>query len=239
MKIKLLLVDDHQIVLKGIAFFLSLQPDFEIVGEAANGQEAVEKAAELQPDMILMDLQMPVMDGIEASRIIAEQHPAIKVLVLTSFADRSHIVPALQTGAIGYMLKDVAPDQLAEAIRSAYKGNIQLHPDITSVLIGTGAASSRLDGTEDRLFHSPPQVESERDSSRSKSDQIAFASLTPREMEVLRQLMRGNSNKDIARELVVAEKTVKTHVSSILSKLDVTDRTQAALRGIHYLGPET
>ncbi|WP_341281271.1 response regulator transcription factor [Paenibacillus sp. FSL H8-0537] len=238
MKIKLLLVDDHQIVLKGIAFFLSLQPDFEIVGEAANGQEAVEKAAELQPDMILMDLQMPVMDGIEASRIIAEQHPAIKVLVLTSFADRSHIVPALQTGAIGYMLKDVAPDQLAEAIRSAYKGNIQLHPDITSVLIGTGAASSRRDGTEDRLFHSPLQADSERDSSRSKSDQIAFASLTPREMEVLRQLMRGSSNKDIARALVVAEKTVKTHVSSILSKLDVTDRTQAALRGIHYLGPE-
>lgn len=215
-----------------------MQPDFEIVGEAANGQEAVEKAAELQPDMILMDLQMPVMDGIEASRIIAEQHPAIKVLVLTSFADRSHIVPALQTGAIGYMLKDVAPDQLAEAIRSAYKGNIQLHPDITSVLIGTGAASSRRDGTEDRLFHSPLQADSERDSSRSKSDQIAFASLTPREMEVLRQLMRGSSNKDIARALVVAEKTVKTHVSSILSKLDVTDRTQAALRGIHYLGPE-
>ncbi|MGG4144918.1 response regulator transcription factor [Paenibacillus algorifonticola] len=238
MKIKLLLVDDHQIVLKGIAFFLNLQPDFEIVGEAANGKEAVEKAAELQPDMILMDLQMPVMDGIEASRIIAEQHPAIKVLVLTSFADRSHIVPALQTGAIGYMLKDVAPDQLAEAIRSAYKGNIQLHPDITSVLIGAGAASPPLDGTEERLFYSSLQAESERDSLRSKSDQIAFASLTPREMEVLRQLMRGNSNKDIARALVVAEKTVKTHVSSILSKLDVTDRTQAALRGIHYLGPE-
>ncbi|WP_338554748.1 response regulator transcription factor [Paenibacillus sp. KS-LC4] len=238
MKIRLLLVDDHQIVLKGIAFFLSLQPDFEIVGEAANGQEAVEKAAELQPDLILMDLQMPVMDGIEASRIIAEQHPGIKVLVLTSFADRSHIVPALQAGAIGYMLKDVAPDQLAEAIRSAYKGNIQLHPDITGVLIGAGAASSPLDDIEERLFHSPLQAESKRDGSRSKSDQIAFASLTPRETEVLRQLMKGSSNKEIAQALVVAEKTVKTHVSSILGKLDVTDRTQAALRGIHYLGPE-
>ncbi|ANY70520.1 DNA-binding response regulator [Paenibacillus sp. BIHB 4019] len=239
MKIKLLLVDDHQIVLKGIAFFLNLQPDFEIVGEAANGKEAVEKAAELQPDMILMDLQMPVMDGIEASRIIAEQHPAIKVLVLTSFSDRGHIVPALQTGAIGYMLKDVAPDQLAEAIRSAYKGNIQLHPDISGVLIGGGTPAGRFERTEDRLLHPPLPLQSEPDSTRVKSDQLAFTSLTPREIEVLRQLMKGKSNKEIARALVVAEKTVKTHVSSILSKLDVTDRTQAALRGIHYLGPES
>jgi DNA-binding NarL/FixJ family response regulator len=208
-KIKLLLADDHQIVLKGISFFLALQPDFEIVGEAHNGQEAVELAGELQPDIVLMDLNMPVMDGIEASRLIKQQYPDVKVLVLTSFSDRSHIVPALQAGAIGYMLKEVEPDQLVEAIRSAYKGNIQLHPDISNALL------SQL---------SPFPIEPKRVAGKE-----ALELLTPRELEVLEQLTKGLSNKEIAQILVVAEKTVKTHVSSILSKLNLTDRTQAAL----------
>lgn len=208
MKIKILLADDHQIVLKGISFFLAMQPDFELVGEAHNGKEAVEKAGELQPDIVLMDLNMPIMDGIEASALIKEQHPHIKVLVLTSFADQSHIVPALQTGAIGYMLKDVEPDQLAEAIRSAYKGNIQLHPDISRALLS--------------------RPEPEPVIQHSGKDK-ALDALTPRELEVLELLTKGLSNKDIAQTLIVAEKTVKTHVSSILSKLDLTDRTQAAL----------
>ncbi|MCM3629360.1 response regulator transcription factor [Paenibacillus glycanilyticus] len=212
MKIKILLVDDHQIVLKGISFFLSMQPDFELVGEAHNGQEAVDKAGELQPDIVLMDLNMPVMDGIEASALIKEQHPHIKVLVLTSFSDQSHIVPALQTGAIGYMLKDVEPDQLAEAIRSAYKGNIQLHPDISKVLLSRPEPEQRVE---------PVRQQSNMDK--------ALDALTPRELEVLELLTKGLSNKDIAQTLIVAEKTVKTHVSSILSKLDFTDRTQAAL----------
>lgn len=212
MKIKILLADDHQIVLKGISFFLSMQPDFELVGEAHNGQEAVDKAGELQPDIVLMDLNMPIMDGIEASALIKEQHPHIKVLVLTSFSDQSHIVPALQTGAIGYMLKDVEPDQLAEAIRSAYKGNIQLHPDISRALL------------------SRPEPEPRPGPVRSYSNkEKELDSLTPRELEVLELLTKGLSNKDIAQTLIVAEKTVKTHVSSILSKLDLTDRTQAAL----------
>lgn len=212
MKIKILLADDHQIVLKGISFFLAMQPDFELVGEAHNGKEAVEKAAELQPDIVLMDLNMPVMDGIEASALIKEQHPHIKVLVLTSFADQSHIVPALQTGAIGYMLKDVEPDQLAEAIRSAYKGNIQLHPDISRAL----------------LSRPEPEQRQEQDIRHSNKDK-SLEALTPRELEVLELLTKGLSNKDIAHTLIVAEKTVKTHVSSILSKLDLSDRTQAAL----------
>jgi Response regulator containing a CheY-like receiver domain and an HTH DNA-binding domain len=212
MKIKILLADDHQIVLKGISFFLSMQPDFELVGEAHNGQEAVDKAGELQPDIVLMDLNMPIMDGIEASALIKEQHPHIKVLVLTSFSDQSHIVPALQTGAIGYMLKDVEPDQLAEAIRSAYMGNIQLHPDISRAL---------LSRTEPE-----PRPGSVRSYSNKEKE---LDSLTPRELEVLELLTKGLSNKDIAQTLIVAEKTVKTHVSSILSKLDLTDRTQAAL----------
>ncbi|NIK70270.1 MULTISPECIES: response regulator transcription factor [unclassified Paenibacillus] len=214
MKIKILLADDHQIVLKGISFFLALQPDFELVGEAHNGKEAVEKAGELQPDIVLMDLNMPIMDGIEASALIKEQHPHIKVLVLTSFADQSHIVPALQTGAIGYMLKDVEPDQLAEAIRSAYKGNIQLHPDISRALLSR-----------------PEREPEQRPESvlRSLNKDKSLEALTPRELEVLELLTKGLSNKDIAQTLVVAEKTVKTHVSSILSKLDLSDRTQAAL----------
>ncbi|MGG1633187.1 DNA-binding response regulator [Paenibacillus sp. FSL A5-0031] len=215
MTIKILLVDDHQIVLKGISFFLSMQPDFELVGEANNGKEAVEKAAELKPDIILMDLNMPVMDGIEASNLIARQNPDIKVLVLTSFSDRSHIVPALQSGAAGYMLKDVEPDQLAEAIRSAYKGNIQLHPDIASAL----------------LAQVSPQISSVKGLPIRELSEI----LTPRELEVLQLLTKGMSNKDIAHSLTVAEKTVKTHVSSILSKLDLTDRTQAALYAVQLM----
>jgi len=218
LKIKILLADDHQIVLKGISFFLNMQPDFELVGEAHNGQEAVEKAAELKPDIVLMDLKMPVMDGIEASALIAERHPEIKVLVLTSFSDRSHVVPALQAGAVGYMLKDVEPDQLAEAIRSAYKGNIQLHPDISNALLSQLA---------------PQQTEPDGERSRE-----ALESLTPREKEVLQLLAKGMSNKEIAQTLVVAEKTVKTHVSSILAKLRLTDRTQAALFAVNMLNPK-
>lgn len=192
-----------------------MQPDFELVGEANNGKEAVEKAAELKPDIILMDLNMPVMDGIEASNLIARQNPDIKVLVLTSFSDRSHIVPALQSGAAGYMLKDVEPDQLAEAIRSAYKGNIQLHPDIASAL----------------LAQVSPQISSVKGLPIRELSEI----LTPRELEVLQLLTKGMSNKDIAHSLTVAEKTVKTHVSSILSKLDLTDRTQAALYAVQLM----
>ncbi|MGO4547827.1 response regulator [Paenibacillus sp. 2TAB23] len=215
MKIKILLVDDHQIVLKGISFFLNMQPDFELVGEAHNGQEAVEKAEELNPDIILMDLNMPIMDGIEASTLIAKQNPHIKILVLTSFSDRSHIVPALQSGAIGYMLKDVEPDQLAEAIRSAYKGNIQLHPDIASALLAEVAPNAQ------------PVKEGP---GRELMEQ-----LTPRELEVLQLITKGMSNKDIASALTVAEKTVKTHVSSILSKLNMTDRTQAAIYAVQLM----
>lgn len=222
MTIKILLVDDHQIVLKGISFFLNMQPDFELVGEAHDGLEAVDLAGKLLPDIILMDLNMPNMDGIEASRIIAEQNPEIKILVLTSFSERSHIIPALQTGAIGYMLKDVEPDQLAEAIRSAYKGNIQLHPDIAVALLShltPEPVAENMEHTMDTDTNSGPSL----------------ADLTPRELEVLQLITKGMSNKAIATSLTVAEKTVKTHVSSILSKLNVVDRTQAALYAVQAM----
>lgn len=134
-KIKVLLVDDHTVVLKGLAFFLSTQEDLELVGEANNGKEALVKVGETTPDVILMDLYMPEMDGVEATAYIKKEYPNVKVIVLTSFSDQAHVLPALRAGASGYILKDVEPDQLVEAIRSAYKGNIQLHPDIANALL--------------------------------------------------------------------------------------------------------
>ena len=210
MKIKVLLVDDHTVVLKGLAFFLSTQEDLELVGEANNGKEALVKVGETTPDVILMDLYMPEMDGVEATAYIKKEYPNVKVIVLTSFSDQAHVLPALRAGASGYILKDVEPDQLVEAIRSAYKGNIQLHPDIANAL----------------LSQTLPVEEKEEESS------IQVDVLTARENEVLQLLAKGMSNKEIASVLVITEKTVKAHVSSILSKLHLSDRTQAALYAV-------
>ncbi|MED3476393.1 response regulator transcription factor [Bacillus thuringiensis] len=210
MKIKVLLVDDHTVVLKGLAFFLSTQKDLELVGEANNGKEALVKVGETNPDVILMDLYMPEMDGVEATAYIKKEYPNVKVIVLTSFSDQAHVLPALRAGASGYILKDVEPDQLVEAIRSAYKGNIQLHPDIANAL----------------LSQTLPVEEKEEEHS------IQVDVLTARENEVLQLLAKGMSNKEIASVLVITEKTVKAHVSSILSKLNLSDRTQAALYAV-------
>ncbi|MDR5043458.1 response regulator transcription factor [Bacillus thuringiensis] len=210
MKIKVLLVDDHTVVLKGLAFFLSTQEDLELVGEANNGKEALVKVGERTPDVILMDLYMPEMDGVEATAYIKKEYPNVKVIVLTSFSDQAHVLPALRAGASGYILKDVEPDQLVEAIRSAYKGNIQLHPDIANAL----------------LSQTLPVEEKEEEPS------IQVDVLTARENEVLQLLAKGMSNKEVASVLVITEKTVKAHVSSILSKLNLSDRTQAALYAV-------
>ncbi|WP_410973751.1 response regulator [Bacillus paranthracis] len=207
MKIKVLLVDDHTVVLKGLAFFLSTQEDIELVGEASNGKEALMKVGETNPDVVLMDLYMPEMDGVEATACIKKEYPNVKVIVLTSFSDQAHVLPALRAGASGYILKDVEPDQLVEAIRSAYKGNIQLHPDIANAL----------------LSQTLPVEE---------KPSIQVDVLTARENEVLQLLAKGMSNKEIASVLVITEKTVKAHVSSILSKLNLSDRTQAALYAV-------
>jgi len=209
-KIKVLLVDDHTVVLKGLAFFLNTQEDFELVGEANNGKEALVKVGETSPDVVLMDLYMPEMDGIEATSCIKKEYPNVKVIVLTSFSDQAHVLPALKAGASGYILKDVEPDQLVEAIRSAYKGNIQLHPEIANAL----------------LSQTLPQEEKEEESF------VHVDVLTARENEVLQLLAKGMSNKEIASVLVITEKTVKAHVSSILSKLHLSDRTQAALYAV-------
>ena len=210
MKIKVLLVDDHTVVLKGLAFFLSTQEDLELVGEANNGKEALVKVGETTPDVILMDLYMPEMDGVEATAYIKKEYPNVKVIVLTSFSDQAHVLPALRAGASGYILKDVEPDQLVEAIRSAYKGNIQLHPDIANALL---SQTLPVEEKEEEPF-------------------IQVDVLTARENEVLQLLAKGMSNKEIASVLVITEKTVKAHVSSILSKLHLSDRTQAALYAV-------
>jgi DNA-binding NarL/FixJ family response regulator len=219
-KIKILLVDDHAVVLRGLNFFLSTQPDFELVGEAHNGEDALEKVASLEPDIVLMDLVMPVMDGVEATAQIKKNYPNIKVLVLTSFSDQDHVLPALRAGAVGYLLKDTQPDQLVEAIRGANSGNVQLHPEITSTLM------SHIASTPSRTSDCAPTND-------------ALGALTLREKEVISLIAQGMSNKQIAAALFITEKTVKTHVSSILSKLELVDRTQAALYAVkNGLGKE-
>ena len=203
MKIKVLIVDDHPVVLKGLSFFLQSQSSIELVGQAMNGEEAITQVDRLRPDVVLMDLKMPVMDGIVATRMITSRYRDVKVIVLTSFVDRDSVLPAIKAGAIGYQLKDVEPEMLVETIESVMKGNRSLHPQVTNQLLAdltSGAHSS--DGMEQ---------------------------LTSREQDVLQQITLGRSNKEIAAELHITEKTVKTHITHILDKLNVQDRTQAAL----------
>lgn len=206
MKVRVLLVDDHLVVLKGLRFFLQTQSKIEIVGQAQNGKEALHQVEQLQPDIVLMDLIMPEMDGIEATKHITANHPKVKVIILTSFSDRDSVLPAIKAGAIGYQLKDVEPDVLVEAIMSAVNGHKTLHPQVTNQL----------------MAHLSTDAE----------DKKSIAVLTPRERLVLYQITLGRSNKEIAAELHITEKTVKTHITHILGKMELQDRTQAALYAI-------
>ena len=202
--IRVLICDDHAVVRQGLATFLDLQDDIEIAGEAADGADAVAKAASLKPHVVLMDLVMPQLDGIEAIRRIRAADPDAKIIVLTSYADDEKIFSAIRAGASGYLMKNVSPQDLARAIRMARDGEALLHPDVARRLM-------------DHVSHPEPP------------GAAALARLTAREVEVLRLIARGLANKEIARELVLSEKTVKTHVSNLLQKLDLGDRTQAAL----------
>lgn len=206
MAIKVLLVDDHLVVLKGLRFFLQTQADIDIIGEAQNGKVALEKVRELHPDVVLMDLMMPEMNGVEATRLIKEYDPNIKVIILTSFSDKDYVLSGIKAGAEGYQLKDVDPDILVKSIRATMNGEKQLHPQVANQLM-TYVVS------EDQL-------------------KIGIHVLTSREQDVLCHITQGKSNREIASDLFVSEKTVKTHISHILAKLDVHDRTQAALFGI-------
>ncbi len=203
--VRVLIADDHPIVRRGLRAFLELQDSVEVVGEAADGEEAVRQVEALLPDVVLMDLVMPRLDGIEAIRRIREVSPSTRAIVLTSYADDARIFPAVQAGAAGYLLKDVEPSQLLEAIRAVGRGEALLHPAVAARLMQEFAANRGQPGA---------------------------GALTEREMDVLRLIARGCSNKEIAVELVLSEKTVKTHVSNILAKLHLADRTQAALYAV-------
>jgi NarL family two-component system response regulator LiaR len=204
-KIRVLIADDHAVVRQGLRTFLEVQDDVEVVGEAGDGEEAVSLVEALAPDVVVIDLVMPRVGGIEAIRRIHELRPSTKVIVLTSFADDEKVFAAVRAGAAGYLLKDVRPQELGEAIRTVSRGEALLHPAVAAKLMREFAHPDRPAGSQ---------------------------ALTEREMDVLRLISRGRSNKEIALELSVAEKTVKTHVSSILQKLHLADRTQAALYAV-------
>lgn len=198
-KIRVLLVDDHTVVRQGLRMVMSLEDDLEVVGEAADGREAVEAAGTLAPDVVLMDLLMPVMNGVEAIRAIKRDHPEVEAVALTSVLEDRMVIDAVEAGAAGYLLKETGPETLFEAIRAAHRGEVRLDPRAQKRLL--------------REVRTPTMRES----------------LTPRETDTLRLVAKGLANKEIAAQLGVSEVTVKTHVSSILSKLDLKSRTQAAL----------
>lgn len=202
MAIRIMIADDHAVVRQGLRMFLTLDPTLEIVGEATNGKEALQLAREIKPDVVLMDLLMPVMDGIEATAAIKRELPETEVIALTSVLEDSSVIGAIRAGALGYLLKDTKAEELIQAIKAAYEGQVQLSPQAAARLM--------------REVRAPESPET----------------LTERETEVLRLLAEGHSNKEIAQILTIGEKTVKTHVSSILAKLNVSSRTQAALYAV-------
>ncbi|MBH8574122.1 response regulator transcription factor [Nostocaceae cyanobacterium CENA369] len=206
--IKVLLVDDQSLIRQGLKALLELETDLEIVGEAENGEEAVNLVAKLQPDVILMDIRMPIMDGVAATREIQKRFVGIKVLVLTTFDNDEYVTAALQNGAMGYLLKDTPSEELAVAIRAVYKGYTQLGPGIVKKLLTQFPASTPT--------QSPPIPPN-------------LAELTPREKEVLQLIATGASNREIAQQLYISEGTVKNHVTNILNRLNLRDRTQAAI----------
>jgi NarL family two-component system response regulator LiaR len=207
-KIKVLIVDDHRVVRQGLRTFLELNEAIQVVGEACDGQEAVDLAAQLVPDVVLMDLVMPRLDGIAATGRIKALGLGTKVIALTSFAEDDKVFPAIQAGASSYLLKDVSPDDLVEAIRAAHRGETRLHPEVMRKLMQQVAAQ--------------PSIPKPDESSK----------LTGREMEVIRLVARGKSNREIAAVLVISEKTAKSHISNILGKLGLEDRTQMAVYAV-------
>ncbi len=202
--IRIVLVDDHLMVRMGLKAYFSTLPDIEVVGEAGTGEEAVRLVADLTPDVVLMDIIMPGIDGVEATRQIKKISPHTQVIAVTSYHEDEHIFPAIRAGALSYVLKDIDPDDLAEAVRRANAGEAVINPRVAARLV------KELHGQREDAVN-------------------VFNELTAREMEVLRQVAAGQSNREIAETLVISEKTVKTHITNILTKLHLSDRTQAAV----------
>jgi len=211
MPITILLVDDQALFREGLRTLLSVQTDLKVIGEAANGEEALRVATQKRPDVVLMDLQMPVLDGVAATRRLRSVHPDSKVIVLTTFDDDDYVFEGLRAGAVGYLLKDAPSEKLVEAIRAAANGESFLQPSVASKVI---AEFTRLTDK------------------REKNNNVLVEPLSGRELEILALIAKGDSNKEIAAALLIAEGTVKNHVTSILGKLAVRDRTQAALKGL-------
>ncbi|KAA0776388.1 response regulator transcription factor [Bacillus sp. TE8-1] len=205
--IKVLLVDDHEMVRMGVSAYLSTQPDIEVVGEAENGRKGSELALQLRPDIILMDLVMDEMDGVDATRAIIQEWPEAKIVVVTSFLDDEKLYPVIEAGATSYLLKTSRASDIADAVRATYDGETVLEPKVT------GKMMSRM---------------------RQKKEQPLHDDLTEREFEILLLIAEGKSNQEIADELFIALKTVKTHVSNILNKLNVSDRTQAVIYAFRH-----
>lgn len=208
--IRVLLVDDQSLFREGLRTLLSIWEDIEVVGEANNGQEAVDQTAVLKPDVILMDLRMPVLDGVAATQQIAEKFPDSRIIVLTTFDDDEHIFDGLRAGAAGYLLKDVQSDKLVEAIRTTARGDSFLQPSVAAKVIAEFTRTGKVEP--------------------ARREQPLVEPLSERELEILAVLSQGASNKEIAAQLFITEGTVKNHITNILGKLGVRDRTQAALK---------
>lgn len=203
---KVLLVDDHLVVLKGLRIYLETNPDIDIVDVATDGREALNKTRQHDPEVVLMDILMPGMDGIEATKLIKGEYPEIKIIMLTSSSDKKHIIPAIRAGASGYQLKEADPSVLVDTIEAVTAGERKLHPEVA-----------------DRLMTHVSTDEDEKPS---------YDELTKRERVILEHVTHGESNKEIAANLFITEKTVKTHITNILSKMEVHDRTQAAIHAL-------
>jgi NarL family two-component system response regulator LiaR len=205
--IRVLIVDDHEVVRRGLRGFLELQDDMEVVGEASDGAIAISLADSLEPDVVLMDLLMPNVDGLTAIASIRQSHPNTDIVAVTSFLEEDKVTAALEAGASGYLLKDASADEVADAIRAAFAGEVHLDPQVARVL------AERM---------------------RTRRNEVPTEALTPREVEVLQLLARGAANKEIAADLSITERTARTHVSNILGKLGLASRTQAALWAVEH-----
>jgi DNA-binding NarL/FixJ family response regulator len=216
--IKVLLVDDQTLIRQGIRLLLEIEADIQVVGQAANGREALQQVEALHPDVVLMDVRMPEMDGVTATRLLSERFPEVKVIILTTFEDDETVFEGLKAGASGYLLKDISSEEMAQAVRRVAAGEALIEPRLTRKVL---AEFSRLASATDR--HAPARP--------AAGPEALPVPLTERELDVLQALARGLSNREIAGHLVITEGTVKNHVSNLIEKMGVRDRTQAVLKG--------